>query len=74
MTRRYDVVVWYKPQPGLSSQLVARAGREADEGSETALGADLHWSFDNAVKRCPKLPPSAPTGNPLRSKNRLSTY
>lgn len=28
---------------------IARAGREPDEGCETALGADLHWNFDNAA-------------------------
>jgi len=49
MSPRYDVVIWHKPQPDLSSQLVARAGRAPDEGCETVLGGDLHWSIDNGV-------------------------
>lgn len=49
MSRRYDVVIWYKPQPKLSEQLIAHAGRAPDESSGTTFGGDLHWSFEDAT-------------------------
>jgi hypothetical protein len=45
----FEVVVWYKLDPmkdDLCNRIIARIGREPDEGFEAETYGDLHWKFD----------------------------
>ena len=44
----YDVVVWHRVDsspPGLHERILARAGRQPDEGIEMQGFRDMHWGF-----------------------------
>lgn len=47
----YDVVVWHRVEsslPGLHERIIARAGRQPDEGIEMQGFRDMHWGFQTA--------------------------
>ena len=47
----YDVVIWHRVDsapPGLHERILARAGRQPDEGIEMQGFRDMHWGFQTA--------------------------
>ena len=47
----YDVVVWHRVDSspsGLHERILARAGRQPDEGMEIQGLQDMHWGFQTA--------------------------